>query len=108
MGLIFIHIVPIKVAKKRKRLTPNCQGLISGEEKFSTSQSRSVAAAREADDGRAKAHEDATDGWGTHILHKHAADEDHQNETRQDEGKGGRGATKHGHHPFEARVVGAA
>ena len=44
--MIFIHIVPIKVAKKRKRLTPNCQGLISGEEKFSTSQSRSVAAAR--------------------------------------------------------------
>ena len=45
MGLIFMNIVPMKVAAKRKRLMKNCQGLTSGVEKLSPLQSIRVAAA---------------------------------------------------------------
>ena len=45
IGFIFIHIVPMKVAKKMNRLMKNCHGFMLGWEKLSTLQSSNVAAA---------------------------------------------------------------
>ena len=45
MGLIFKNFVPANVVAKRKRLMPNCHGLMKDEEKFSSViKSRAAAA----------------------------------------------------------------
>jgi len=84
--------VPKAVAAKRATLTPNCQGLAVG---VVAEQQR--GGGQQAHHGGPQSGEDRAHGARVHVLHEQAADQYHQYERRQHQGRGGRGRAEDGH-----------
>ena len=93
IGLTLKNIVPTNVATNNRMLMENCQAFSLGVEKFSFVQSNKVAAANNP----TTAGRSPLNSSGVHILQEHLANQNHQYQRWQNEGKSSCQRAKNAH-----------